>query len=85
MSECSCGKEFCEAWNEIEIQKLPKASIIDVRDRLGNLRELVDVCGWALLHPDCMKQEKLQKNVAHVLYFFVQEQLQTADEELKQI
>ena len=71
--------------DEKVITKTPKASIIDVRDRLTNINDLVDVCGWALLNPECKKQERIQINVAHVLFFFVQEQIQTAEQELKQI
>lgn len=55
-------------------------SIVVVRDQLNNIRELVDVCGAALLGND--SADRIQRHVAHILHFFVDKHLAQIEEEL---
>jgi hypothetical protein len=56
-------------------------SILDVRDELNNMRDLVDVCSAALLGPE-NQNKRIQQNVAHVLYFYIDPIIKKLEEEL---
>lgn len=62
-----------------------KFSIASVRDRLNNVKDLIDVCGAALLSNVRLGQERTQMNVAHVLYFYVEKEIITAEAELSKL
>lgn len=88
---CSCGLcGFNEDWeatgqeemNEICEKVTEKKSILDVRDRLNNLLELVIICREALTESSLIK---IQEHVANVMYFHVEEQLRITEQELKNI
>lgn len=65
-----------------EIQKTPKANVLDVRDRLNNLKDLIEVCSESLIYS---KINNINTRVAHVLYFQVNKEIQKAEEELASI
>lgn len=81
------SREFEEDWettgqdemNRLHAECKQKRSVLDVRDRLNNLKDLVTVCVEALIHSE-LNEVKL--HVGHVLYFQVIEQIKTAEEEL---
>lgn len=56
-----------------------KKSILDVRDRLNNLISLVTVCREALCES---KLIDIKEIVSDVLYFQIEEQIKTAEQEL---
>jgi sigma54-dependent transcription regulator len=57
-------------------------SILDVRDRLDNLKNLVTVCREALTLSDLGDIKRL---ISHVLYFHVEEQIKIAEQELSRV
>lgn len=66
-------------------QEDSQTSITGVRDRLNRLHSLVEVCLLALVNPDFKGTDHLQKKVADVLLDFVGPEIQTAEEELRNI
>lgn len=82
--------EDWEATGQEEMNRLhagckQKTSIVHVRDQINNIRDLVDVCGAALLSDENRGQERVMKHVAHVLYFFVDDQLANIEKELTNV
>lgn len=59
-----------------------KPSIMDVRDRLNNILDLLHLCGDSLLYGQHID---VKKQVAHVLYFYVEEQIKQAEKELSNL
>lgn len=79
--------EDWEATGQEEMNRLhagckQKTSVLDVRDRLNNLKDLITVCIEALTHSE-LNEVKL--HVGHVLYFQVIEQIKIAEEELSHV
>ena len=57
-------------------------TLMDVRDRLGNLKDLVDICSEAL---ECSKRNDIKTLIQNILYFQVREQITIADKELQSL
>lgn len=81
-SDGSPSREF-EDDDELHETRRQKMSIVGVRDELNNLNDLIDVCGAALLGHENRNQQRIQRNVAHVLYFFVQNKIKELEQELE--
>lgn len=74
-----------ETSGEEETRKLHERSkcpttILGVRDRLNRAQDLVTVCHLAL---DESNHVDIKEIVSNILYFFVNEELKTAEQELK--
>lgn len=76
--ETTCQEQMNELYKECENKK----SIMNVRDRLNNLKDLVTVSSEASIHSDHLF---IKESVGHVLYFHVLEQIKLAEEELSWI
>lgn len=77
------GSDYVETEEmEEEEIKRPKASVLDVRDRLVNILDLITVATEALEHSQLIN---IKQHVVHVLYFHVKEQIRLAEEELAQV
>lgn len=82
--------EFYEDWEktgqeemaEIHKECAKKAAILDVRDRLYTIKELVTVCREALSESQLYN---IKNHVVNVLYFQVEAQLKIAEEELAKL
>lgn len=68
-----------EEMNSLYVECKHKASVLDIRDRLNNLKELVMVCREALSESKIIDIKSI---VGDVLYFHVEEQIRIAEEEL---
>lgn len=66
-----------------ELQEKCRASmsVLDIRDSLNNLIDLLDVCGGALLNEEVTSYDSNTK-VANVLFSNVQKQLKHIEQEL---
>lgn len=81
--EASGQEEMNEIYQRIKDKERDKTSIVtNVRDRLDNLNDLIEVCNESLLYSD---MDEIKKHVAHVLYFHVKEQIHIAEEELRKV
>lgn len=72
-------QELMDSCEEYQMRYQEKSTITKARDRLGNLKDLVNLCVEGLLQSELID---IKKMVAHILYFQVREQLEIADEEL---
>lgn len=72
-----------EEMNRLHAECKQKKSIIDIRDALNNLNDLIDVCGAALLGHENTNQERIQRHVAHVLCFYVHAIITDLEKELE--
>ena len=63
----------------IEAEEKQKASILEVRDRLNNMIDLITLCHDSL---ECSQLFAIKQHVSHVLYFYVREQIKLAEKEL---
>lgn len=59
-----------------------KAGILDARDRLSNLGELVSVVGEALTNSELTEIKRL---VRHVLYYYIEKEIKLIEEGLSEI
>jgi hypothetical protein len=83
--EATGQEEMNELYQEIKDKEIPKErrrTILDVRDRLNNLKDLVELCSESLLYS---KLNNINVHVANVLYFQVKEQIKIAEEELRHV
>jgi hypothetical protein len=83
--ETTGQEEMNELYQEIKDKEIPKErkrTILDVRDRLNNLKDIIEICTQCLLYS---KLNNINVHVAHVLYFQVQEQIKIAQEELRHV
>ena len=76
--ESSGGEDTNKIYEEIG----QRTSICDVQDRLNNVLDLLKICGESLLHSEHVE---IKKHVAHVLYFYVEKEISTAEEELNKV
>ncbi len=65
---------------ETNEEDLEAKSIVDIRDDLNNLQDLIAVCVESLMHSP---RTDIKTLVGHVLYFNLQNQIRSIDEELK--
>ncbi len=70
-----------------EVNKLyeEKVSVVSIRDHLGHLRSLVELCMIALTHKDWKGQDYVQCKVADVLCDYVGPEIEKIDEELRHV
>lgn len=83
--ETTGQEEMNELYQEVkdkEIRKTRTRTILDVRDRLNNLKDLIEVCSESLIYS---KHNNINTNVAHVLFFQVTQEIKTAEEELARV
>jgi len=64
---------------EVEHPKNP-GTLLDIRDKIGHIKDLIQVCGEALIYSSLNDIKRL---VVDTLYFQVQSQLNQVSEELK--
>jgi hypothetical protein len=79
--EATGQDEMNDLYDKI-IQKTPKRTVLEVRDRLVNLKDLVTVCREALCES---KLYEIKTIVIDVLYFHVEEQIKIAEQELANV
>lgn len=60
-------------------------STVEIRDKLNNLSDLVEVCSFALGNKDMKGQEYLEERVGLVLNFFVVNEIKLIEEELRYV
>jgi hypothetical protein len=62
----------------------PRVSILQIRDKLDCILDLIDVCSAALLAPE-RNDRKDMLNVANVLFFYVRQEIHQCNEDLKNV
>lgn len=70
-----------EEMNELQKKCQESRSVLDIRDSLNSLIDLLEVCGDALLNEDMISYRSNTK-VANVLYSHVQKELKHIEKEL---
>lgn len=79
-----------ETSGEEEYKKLleesnEKISVVQIRDRLDNLRSLVDLCSMAGSCKEWSGQAFMQEKIAEVLYDFVSPEIKRIEQDLRKI
>lgn len=67
--------------NKFNDQFFEDVGITEIRDRLVNVQSLIRLCMAAL----ASEKDELNKKVSHVLYFYVLKEIETAEEELRNL
>jgi hypothetical protein len=71
--------------NDLYDECTEKKSIVDIRDDLNNICDLIHVCAAALRSEDKGLKEYTATKVAHVLYFCVESKLVDIEEDLEKL
>lgn len=71
-----------EEMSRLHAQCTQKRSILHVRDRLNNIKDLITICHEALTNSEL---NEIKTMVSNVLYFHVQQQIKLAEEELADV
>lgn len=80
--EATGGDEMNKLYDKI-IKKTPKASILDIRDQITNLLDVLRVCTAAILTDNAT--DAVLCSAANTLHFQVSEKLKLIEEELASI
>ena len=85
-SECSeySTKEECDdrMWEQFEKEDISRKELMEIRDRISNVKDLVSVLCCALRDGE---QINLKSLVGDVLHFHVLEQIKIIDQEINKI
>lgn len=74
-----------EEMNNVYDKYKEKTSVLDVRDELNNVTDLVETCAVALLSEKTGWEDRSRKKIAHVLFFYVANKLTELEEALAKL